>query len=156
LAEASIVQLNKLFDRISASHTNPGEDVVAIADNLLPSSSRDGSIPRWTSWPQRGKNQTIEMVFKKPVNLQSFSVYWYDDRGGVQVPESWKLEYRASNNRWEPFPLYAADSYSVFANRFNMVQPGKPIITGALRLLMTPKKDSAVGILEVKVVEVKD
>jgi len=153
LAEASIFQLNKWFDQILASHTNPGEDVIAIADNQIPSSSRDGSIPRWTSWPQRGTNQSIEMVFKKPVNLQSFSVYWYDDRGGVQVPESWKLEYRAANNRWESFPLYITDSYSVFANQFNMVHPGKPIITGALRLLMTPKKDAAVGILEVKVEE---
>ena len=44
----------------------------------------------------------------------------------------------------------------IFADQFNMVHPGKPIITGALRLLMTPKKDAAVGIFEVRVEEVKN
>jgi hypothetical protein len=61
-----------------------------------------------------------------------------------------------ADNRWETFPLYITDSYSVFTNQFNMVHPGKPLTTGALRLLMTPKKDAAVGILEVQVVEVKN
>jgi hypothetical protein len=140
-----------VFDYIRASYTNTGEDVYAIADNQDAASSHDGSIPRWTSWPQRGKNQNIEMVFKKPVNLQSFSVYWYDDRGGVQTPESWRLEYRNANNRWEAFPLYTTDSYTVFAGQFNMVHPGRPITTSALRLQMTAKNDAAVGILEVKV-----
>jgi len=151
LAEATIVHINEIFDYLKASHTNPGEDVTAIADNQDPSNSHDGSIPRWTSWPQRGRNQSIEMVLKKPVDLQSFSVYWYDDHGGVQVPESWKLEYRTANNRWEQFPLHVTDSYSTFPDQFNRVHPGKSITTGALRLLLTPKKDAAVGILEVKV-----
>jgi len=155
LAQTAIVRINKLFNSIRASHTNPGEDVMAIADNLDPSNSFDGSIPRWTSWNQTGKNQHIEMTFKEPLNLQSFSVYWYDDHGGVQVPESWKLEYRIAKNRWEPFPLYVTDSYSVFADQFNMVHPAKTIITDALRLSMTPKRHAAVGILEVKVEEVK-
>ena len=155
LAEAAILRPNEWLRELRASHTNPGENVMAIADDLHPSSSRDGSIPRWTSWPQTGKGQNIEIVFKKTLNLQSFSVYWYDDRGGVQIPESWKLEYRNANNRWEPFPLYITDSYSTFHDQFNIVHPGKPLKTGALRLLMTPKKDATVGILEVLVEEVK-
>ena len=153
LAEANIVRINKLFNSIKASHTNLGEDVTAIADNLNPSNSYDGSIPRWTSWPQTGKNQQIEMTFKKPINLHSFSVYWYDDHGGVQVPKSWKLEYRTANNQWEQFPLDVTGIYPVFPDQFNVALPGKPIITNALRLLMTPKKEAAVGILEVKIEE---
>ena len=155
LAEASIVHFNKLFDRLRASHTNPGEDVMAIADNLEPSNSFDRSIPRWTSWPQTGKNQSIEIFFKKPLSLQSFSIYWYDDKGGVQIPKSWKLEYRTGNNRWESFPLHVTDSYPALADQYNMVHPGRKITTDALRLLMTPRKDAAVGILELKVEEVK-
>ena len=156
IAETAVVVLNKIFSQLWASHTNPGEDISAIADNQDPSHSFDNSIPRWTSWSQRGTNQSIEMVFKKKVNLQSFSVYWYDDHGGVQVPVSWKLEYRNDDNRWEAFPLYTTDSYSVFADRFNVVHPGQPIRTEALRLQMFPKKEAAVGILEVKVEEVKN
>jgi hypothetical protein len=153
LAEANIVRLNDLFENIRASHSNPGENVTAIADCQTPSNSFDRSIPRWTSWPQRGKSQTIEMIFKKTLTLQSFSVYWYDDHGGVQVPESWKLEYRTVDNRWEAFPLHATDSYSTLADQYNTVHPhrGNPITTDALRLLMTPKKDAAAGILEVNV-----
>ena len=156
IAEATIIRMNKLFSVLSASHTNPGEDISAIADNQEPAHSFDGSIPRWTSWPQRGSNQSIDMVFKKKIELQSFSVYWYDDHGGVQVPVSWQLEYRNDDNRWEAFPLHTADRYSVFADRFNTVHPARAVHTEALRLQMVPRKDAAVGILEVKVEEEKN
>ena len=153
LAQSSVVRISKLFESVRASHTYHNDDIFAIVDNLIPSHSFDRSIPRWTSWPQTGRNQNIEMTFKKPLNLQSFSVYWYDDNGGVQLPESWSLEYRLADNSWEPFPMYATDSYSIFADQFNMVHPGKPITTNALRLLMKPKSNASVGILEVQIVE---
>ena len=152
VAEKSVAVVNKMFESIDASHTNDGEDAAAIADNREPSDSFDESIPRWTSWARRGEKQSIEMKLKRAVDIESFSVYWYDDRGGVRVPESWALD-RWTEEGWKPFPLYVTDSYSTFKDQYNMVHPGKPVRTDKLRLRMTPRRDAAIGILEVKVSE---
>jgi hypothetical protein len=50
---------------VTATHTFSGDDVYAIGDGKRPSSSADRSIPRWTSWPQLGKKQQVEVILKK-------------------------------------------------------------------------------------------
>ncbi len=155
LARASVVRMSDNIRYVRASYTYSGDIVDAIADNQPPSNSFDTSVRRWTSWPQKGKSQWVELILEKPVNLQSLSVYWYDDKGGVQIPQSWSLDYR-QNDRWEVFPIYVTDSYSVFKDQFNMVHPAKDITTDRLRIRITPQPDAAVGILEVKVEDVKD
>ncbi|MDR0505782.1 MAG: glycoside hydrolase family 127 protein [Dysgonamonadaceae bacterium] len=141
------------IEKVEASHTYQGdgsygpESPNAIIDGMLPSSSSDTSIPRWTSWPQRGVNQQVTFTFNRLVNIQSFSAYWYEDSDGVKVPVSWNLEYR-KDGVWHTFPLYVTDSYSNDKDKFNMVHPGEPTVAEALRLNLTPRSDKTVGILE--------
>lgn len=140
-----------LLSEVKASHTNGGEDVLSIVNGKYPRNSSDNAIERWTSWSQKGKQQTIDFTFEKPTDLKSFSVYWYDDKGGVQIPESWSLEYKDDNGDWKQFPLYTTDSYSLLKDQFNLVHSdGDSFIIKELRLNMTPKKENAVGILQVK------
>ncbi len=155
LARTSVVRMSDHIRFVRASHTYAGDLADAVADNQIPAHSFDTSIHRWTSWPQKGRAQWVELGLEKPIRLQSLSVYWYDDKGGVQVPQSWSIDYR-KDDRWEAFPLYVTDSYSVFKDQFNMVHPAKDITTDRLRIRITPQPDAAVGILEVKVEEVKD
>lgn len=133
---------------VSATHTNGSDDVYAIADGQFPKSSSDNSIIRWTSWPQKGTAQQVEIKLKKESDIESVSVYWYDDQGGVQVPTSWDMEYQA-NGQWNKFRLYSTDHYGILPDQFNMVHPAEAIKADALRLHIKPKPDSAVGILEV-------
>ncbi len=154
LARAKTVKLSNNIKEVKASYTYNEDDVEAIADDRLPSRSDDTSISRWTSWPQKGKSQQIEITLEKSLPIQSISVYWYDDNGGVQIPQSWSLKY-FENNSWKPFPIYVTDSYSVFKDQFNMVHPGKDITTDRLQIHINAKKDAAVGVLEVKIEEVK-
>ena len=138
---------------LKASHTYGGdsgygpENVNSIVDAIYPSHSGDSGIPRWTSWPETNPQQ-IEFTLNKEIDIQSFSVYWYDDNGGVRVPQSWNLEYK-KGDAWTVFPLYATDSYATDKDKFNMVHPGEQILTKNIRLNMTPVPGSAVGILEV-------
>lgn len=134
----------------SATHTYNGDDIYAIADGKLPKNSGDSSIPRWTSWPQKGKEQQIEIKLKKEQKIESVSVYWYDDKGGVQLPVSWNMEYQ-SNGQWHPFKLYVTDRYGTQPDQFNMVHPAEPIKADALRLNIRPKADATAGILEVTI-----
>lgn len=135
---------------VAATHTNSSDDVLAIADGKLPTSSRDGSIPRWTSWAQKGKPQQVEITLKQAQPLECVSVYWYNDNGGVKLPVSWSMEYRVSDE-WHLFQPYVTDSFGVLGDQFNMVHPDKPIEVDALRLNIVPQADATVGILEVQI-----
>jgi hypothetical protein len=135
---------------VHATHTFSGDEVYAIADGKLPKDSRDGSIPRWTSWSQKGVKQQVEIKLKKEQPIESVSVYWYDDKGGVQLPVSWEMEYH-TNGQWHPFKLYVTDNYGIQPDQFNMVHPAEPIQADAIRLNIQPKKEATVGILEVTI-----
>ncbi|MBQ8543609.1 MAG: glycoside hydrolase family 127 protein [Alistipes sp.] len=135
---------------VKASHTFNTDEVFAVADGKQPKSSGDTSIPRWTSYPQKGQKQWVELELKKEQEIESVSVYWYDDKGGVQLPTEWSLEYRTAGE-WKTWVLYNTDNYNLFADQYNMVHPAEPIKADAIRINMTPKADAAVGILEVTV-----
>lgn len=154
LALASIPTLPEYISDIQATHTYDEDDVYAMLTNKYPSDSHDTSMPRWTSWPQKGKSQTVELKLKRPINLQSFSVYWYDDNGGVQVPESWTMEYM-QDGKWHEFPIYVTDEYRMLKDQYNMVHPGNEIHPEALRMKIKPKKDAAAGILSIQIEEAK-
>ncbi|MDW3666859.1 MAG: discoidin domain-containing protein, partial [Nitrososphaeraceae archaeon] len=138
---------------IKASHTNEGENVLSIVSGKFPKHSFDTNIERWTSYPQKGKAQSIEFNFEHPTDVKSFAVYWYDDRGGVQVPQSWTLEFSADeSSAWKPFPVYSTDIYSTLKDQFNLVHSdGDAFVVRKIRLNIVPKNDSAAGILQVKV-----
>lgn len=154
LANASIPKISEYISDIKATHTFDRDDVYAMLTNGYPANSFDTSIPRWTSWPQKGEEQIVEFILKRPIALQSFSVYWYDDGGGVQVPKSWSLEYK-QNGEWKTFPIYVTDEYRMLKDQYNMVHPGKDITTEGLRLRIVPLPHAAAGILSVQIEEVK-
>ena len=141
-----------MYQEIKASHTNQGEDVLSIVNGKFPSKSYDQSIPRWTAWPQTGKPQYIDFTFDAPTTINAFSIYWYDDNGGVQVPESWNLQYTTGDDEeWKAFPIYGTDSYSSLKDQLNLVHSDNQSFKAKkIRLNMTPKSKSAVGILQVK------
>ncbi|MCD7937973.1 MAG: glycoside hydrolase family 127 protein [Tannerellaceae bacterium] len=135
---------------VTASYTHSGENVHSILNGKFPSHSFDTAMERWTSYPQAGKQQYIDFTFEQPTDVKAFSVYWYDDNGGVQLPVEWSLEYKNGEEDWKTFPLYSTDSYSVLKDQFNLVHSeGDSFIVTNMRLRMTPREKSAVGILQV-------
>jgi len=101
-------------------------------------------------WPQKGQIQQLTVELRKMQSIESVSIYWYDDKGGVQIPVSWNLEYR-QDGQWKPWTLYNTDRYNCFPDQFNMVHPAAPVKGDAIRVTMQPKPDSTVGILEMLV-----
>jgi uncharacterized protein len=144
----SVSNTARLVRSVEASHTFESDSERAIVDGRAPKSSSDRSVPRWTSWPQRGKPQTVELTLQEPTSLRTVEVYWYDDAGGVQLPESWTLEVWR-DGKWTPFPLYNTDAYGTAADQYNVVHPAEPLTVDRLRLTIQPRKDAAAGILEV-------
>ena len=135
---------------VKASHTNSSDDVYAVADGKQPKTSHDTSIPRWTSWSQKGKEQWLEIKLKSEQDVEAVSVYWYDDKGGVQLPVAWSIDYMC-DGKWVEYKPYVTDHFGVDADKYNMVHPAAPVKTDMLRLKMKPKADATVGILELTV-----
>lgn len=135
---------------IKATYTYQNDDELAPVDGKQPTNSFDRTIPRWTAWPQVGKKQSVEVKLKKKQPIESVSVYWYDDKGGVQRPVEWNIDYFV-DGEWYEFKPYVTDRFGVELDQFNMVHPAAPIEAEALRINMMPKAESSIGILELLV-----
>ena len=145
---AGLPRLAANVARVEATHTYSGDDVMAVADEKRPAHSFDNTIPRWTSWSKVGEAQQITVFLKKTQNIGSVSVYWYEDNSGVKLPVSWTMDYRAEGE-WKTFEPYTTDSFGLEKDQFNMVHPSSEIAADAIRLNIEPRKDKAVGILEI-------
>ncbi len=142
---------NMKFSGVRASHTFDQDTVDAVRMRHTPQSSSDKSIPRWTSWPQKGRPQWVEIDLGQVQRVVSVSVYWYNDNGGVQLPESWHLQAQAGG-AWKDVKIYNTDQYSTLADNFNTVHPAEPLRTDKLRIVMKPRHDqTCVGILAVDI-----
>ncbi|MEC8390680.1 MAG: hypothetical protein VXZ49_08355, partial [Planctomycetota bacterium] len=84
--------------------------------------------------------------------IRSVGVFWMDRwQGDVGLPEKWFLEIE-QKGEWLPFQLYTTDRYETRANQFNVVHPAAPLECDAIRIRITPRQETSVGILEVQVV----
>ncbi len=135
---------------IKATYTYQNDDELAPVDGKQPTNSFDRTIPRWTAWPKVGEKQSVEVKLKKKQPIESVSVYWYDDKGGVQLPVEWNIDYFV-DGEWHVFKPYVTDRFGVELDQFNVVHPAAPIEAEAIRINMMPKKESSIGILELLV-----
>jgi hypothetical protein len=132
--------------RASASHTHDSDTLEALNDGLLPNSSSDESIPRFTWWNHKGTTEWVQYEFDKPKKLNGASVYWFDDtgHGGCRVPKSWTVLLR-QNGKWvEPADV---SGLKVQADRFNTVN-FKATAADAIRLEVRLQDNFSGGILE--------
>ena len=131
----------------AASHVFEGDTVDALSDGLLPTSSADESIPRFTWWDRKGSTEWVEYHFNSPRTLSQAKVYWFDDRatgGGCRVPSSWKVLYKVGST-WSE--VSALNSYGTQRDRFNQVS-FDPITTNVLRIEVQLQPQFSSGILE--------
>ena len=135
---------------IVASNTYGRDNVLAVIDGNEPKNSFDRSIPRWTNYPRRGEKDFVEIDFEEARSVRSVSVYWYDDKGGVQLPKSWFLE-GGSGTKWEEIEIYNTDSYSILPDQYNLVHPAESKKYDKIRINVEGQKESAVGILECQI-----
>jgi hypothetical protein len=130
----------------SASHCWENDSTDALCDDVLPKSSADESIPRFTWWPRKGTKEWVQYDFKGPTKLSAVAVYWFDDtpRGGCKLPASWRLLYR-DGKEWKP--VVDTTEYLVAKDRLCEAR-FTPVTTTAVRLEATLQAGSSAGILE--------
>jgi hypothetical protein len=122
---------------------------MAICDNVLPRSSGDGAIPRFTWWDHRGTTEWVGCTFSEARTVKEVEVYWFDDtgRGHCRVPASWRVEW-LDGETWRP--VSAGGEYGVQPDRFNKAA-FEPVTTQQIRLIVELKPEFSAGILECRV-----
>lgn len=119
----------------------------SVNDRLLPKDENDRSVPYYHWWPKQGTTEWISYNFPGDKEVQSATVYWYDDGpwGGCRVPKSWKIYYKDAAGNW--VPVSNPDKYSVNKGAANTVN-FDPVTTSALKLEVVLPDDNATGIFE--------
>lgn len=135
--------------KAAASHCYSGDTVEALADGLVPESSGDYSIPRFTWWDHRGGREWVEFEFDQAKEVSAVEVYWFDDtgKGQCRIPRSWRVLYRTAAE-WKPVP--GAGAQPARKDAWNTVKFEK-MNTSALRLEVDLQTGFSGGILEWRV-----
>ncbi len=134
---------------LKASHVYPPQQLAALTDGKIPTSSNDRDMPRFTWLHHVGTPEWIEQSFPEPTAVSSVEVYWLDETGTgpCRVPKSWRVLYR-DGKAWKP--VQTTDSYGTALDTFNKLR-FKEITTTAIRVEATLQKDFSAGILEWRV-----
>ncbi|MBC8064514.1 MAG: glycoside hydrolase family 127 protein [Chlorobia bacterium] len=130
----------------SWSHRNFFDSEAALSDGLIPNSSDDQDVPRFTWWDHKGTEEWVQYTFEANRTFQSCRVYFFDDtgRGQCRVPESWKIQVKVGGT-WQD--VEAIDSYTTKKDGWSEVK-FKPVGGTEIRLVAKLKKEFSSGILE--------
>ncbi len=139
----------KALYHASASHCFAGDTADALADGLVPASSRDQTIPRFTWWDHRGSTEWVQFDFPQPREVSGVEVYWFDDTGvgRCRIPKTWRLFYKGGSE-WKPLP--GTVTATATADQFNLMS-FPSFKTPALRIEAALKSGFSAGILEWRV-----
>lgn len=131
--------------KITASHMV--KSISAINDGLIPKDENDRSVPYYHLWPKEGTTEWIAYEFETPQEVSFTSVYWFDDApwGGCRVPESWKVFYKDTNDKW--VAVENTTPYGTLKGQSNDVS-FKPVKTKALKLEFVQQAKNATGLFE--------
>ena len=130
----------------SASFQCPTDSIDGLNDGVMPKSSGDASIPRFTWWDHRGTAEWVQYDFPSAMRLSATEVYWWDD-GHCRLPKSWRLLAR-DGDQWKP--VANPSGYSTDRDRPNRVT-FDAIETTGLRIEVQLQPEGSGGILEWRV-----
>jgi hypothetical protein len=136
------------YPRATASHFDrfggvPKSAIDGIT-NFLPTPTN-----RWTSYESKTETDWLEIDFGKSVQFRRVDLAIYDDRGGVQTPLKYELEYW-NGQTWEPIPQATKKPEKPAGSQWNAATFA-PIATGKLRIVFTNAGNARSGVTEVMV-----
>ena len=118
-----------------------GKNAEALADQLLPRSPDDRTIPFFHWYPKRGTREWVEYQFRQVSTISRVSLDWVDEPHprGCQPPRVWELLARVDGH-WHRVVPAAAN------HRRTVEFP--PVRASALRLELELEPDHTAGIYE--------
>ena len=130
----------------SSSYTSGDTSVDALNDGNTPRRSGGSPGGAYGNWNRTG-TQWVQYEWSQPIGTNKIDVYWWDDRGGVRLPEASRLLYW---NGSEFVPVKNAKGLGVEGDTFNTTTFDE-VMTDKLRLEIDSDGRNSTGILEWKV-----
>ncbi len=142
LAKERVVKSLADFAIPSASYTYGGDSV----NNL--NNGTDDANARWTSWKSGDflKNPWVQYDFAEEVVLSGCRILWYDDNGGVRLPDGLKIYYKNSETG-EFTEVEHDDEYLCNTNKEYITYRFEAVEVTSLRIVIENSK-AAAGIVE--------
>lgn len=133
---------------LKASHCFEADTIEAVEDGLIPSSSNDQSIPRFTWWPRKGSIEWIIREFPKPTTISKVAIYWFDDTGSgaCRPPQFYRILY-LEDGGWQP--VTNPRGLGIEKDKFNVTE-FDPVTTTAIKVEAQLQEGFSAGILEWK------
>lgn len=135
------------WPRISASHTSRFDRVEMANDGEV--SFRPGPHNRWTSYESESAEDWLMVQWQEPVSMREVELGIYDDRGGVQAPESFRVEV-LKDGEWQAVEERRRVPVRPAGGQFNLVE-FEPIEATALRVIFIHRTGSKSGVTELMV-----
>lgn len=138
------------FPKVSASHSDPYGGV--------PPSAIDGKINfeatptnRWTSYSSPNAIDWLELEWDKKITVGKVILHIYDDRGGVQAPQSYRIE-GWTGTEWKAVSQQFNNPAHPTGGMAN-IATFMPISVQKLRVVFTHKNPARSGVTEMEVWE---
>lgn len=136
------------FPKATASYTDRfgGHPMSAIDGKIifLPT-----PMNRWTSYESPHETDWLEVDFGKPQHVGRCELHIYDDRGGVQAPAAYVVQYW-DNAQWRDVDGVRASPEKPTGGMTNSVR-FTPVATSKLRVVFTHSGQSRSGVTEIEI-----
>ena len=159
LVESRVARVRRVLDRslqagmrVTSSRDLGGDGwdgPDAALDGFVPFGSASITAPRHTWYPKFIGDGWLRIDFDKAREVSKVGVFWFFDRWGTDLPDSWRVSYLAADKQtWKPVGNPSA--YGVGADKFNEVTFDK-VNTEAVRIVVTFDGKKSTGVHEVYV-----
>lgn len=139
-AQTNLAKLNST--KVTTSHVSPWENLTSVNDGFTPVNSEDRSNSVYGNWDGDVAYNTynwIQYEWDFAHEINSVSVYWFTDYGGIGQPTAAYIEY------WDGINWVNGGALGLVLNQFNSIA-NLNFKTRKLRVYM--KSDTATGVIE--------
>ncbi|MBL8816075.1 MAG: discoidin domain-containing protein [Planctomyces sp.] len=135
------------FPKASASHTSRFDKVESANDGITIFQPNPNN--RWTSYESKSESDWLQIDFGRETEFRRVELAIFDDRGGVQSPESYEIQYQQSNS-WVPVPNVVLTPSLPAGGQWNRAT-FPPIKSSRLRIVFRHRGEARTGISEILV-----
>lgn len=130
----------------SATYTNNDlGGIGGLNDGYDPASSNDRTHAVWHNWGHEGNQETLTYLWEEEMVINSTSVYFFSDGGGILIPTNAIFEYMDANGNWQP--VGNPQSSEIVADAYNTTT-FDIVSTRGLRMTLTPQAGRGLAVIE--------
>lgn len=135
------------FPKASASHTSRFDKVEWANDGIV--SFAPNPHNRWTSYESKAESDWLEIDFGRLVEFRRVELAVYDDRGGVQAPRDYAVQYW-SDDAWQDVESLVKSPANPVGGQWNEARFA-PVKSAKVRIVFTHRGPSRSGVSEILV-----